>query len=109
MSYSVSFRAEVKDSNGVWIDLDDTLSLTYNLADMFIDLTGHNLRDWNGVKAMNAVKPAVDALTSLNYEPRKYRQYEAPNGWGKVETMQNFLKHFIDSCTEYPYATVEVS
>lgn len=108
MSYDISFKGEIKDSNGVWINLSDSLNLTYNLADMFITLTGHSLYDWNGVKAFDAVEGATNALVNLNYKPEKYRQYEASNGWGTIETMRNFLNDFIILCMKYPYATVEV-
>lgn len=108
MSFSVYFRAELKDANGVWIDLNN-VGLTYNLSGMFNEILGYSLRRWNGRKAEDVVEAAIFGLDTLNYDPTKYRRYEAVNGWGTVETMREFLSEIIDLCREWPFATIEVN
>lgn len=59
--------------------------------------------------AHELIAPLRGAINELETNPEKYRQYDAPNGWGKVEYFIIFLKKVLSGCEETPEAEIEVS
>lgn len=48
-------------------------------------------------------------LEELKSDPEKYKKFNPENGWGKYEDLVSFVEGYIDGCTLYPEAKVEVS
>jgi hypothetical protein len=60
-------------------------------------------------KAAQLVIPLREGITRLNAEPVKFRQYNAPNGWGLYEHFVPFVEQYLAACEKNPDADVSVS
>ncbi len=58
--------------------------------------------------AAQLIEPLTKGLAMLKSDPEHYRQFDAPNGWGKYEHFVPFVERYLDACRENPDAVVSV-
>lgn len=97
MSYDISFKVKVEGVDA-WVDVGDCeANTTWNVRKMITESTGlpwNNCCD-NGL--CSEVIPHIEnGLHELVNNPEKYKQYEAKNGWGTVESTIRFFRRIID-------------
>jgi hypothetical protein len=88
----------------------DSHNYTSNMRQFFVDF-GVYPPSWNG-KDRNVVADEIDgALASIeaNRLETLKAEYNAPNGWGDVETAIKFLRSVRNSCRREIPQTVHVS
>jgi len=60
-------------------------------------------------KAEQLIKPLEEGLALLQREPDHFKQFDAPNGWGRYEHFVPFVQQYLDACRENPDADISVS
>lgn len=82
-------------------------NITSNLIAMFEALEVRDLL-WfkTGEIAGDSWKDLDKAVRMLEAYPNRYREYNAPNGWGTVEDALRFLTEARDAFKHYPKATI---
>lgn len=64
----------------------------------------------NGIRVgSEAVLLLEDGIKLLRSDPTRFRQFDAPNGWGKYENLLSFAELTLAACREYPNARIRVS
>ena len=48
-------------------------------------------------------------LEELKSDPKKYKQFNPENGWGKYESLVIFVGYVIDACKKYPEGILRIS
>jgi hypothetical protein len=62
----------------------------------------------NGIKYAKELIPLLEQkYFELIFCKKKYKQYEAVNGWGTYEQFVNFLEKLLIACKEHPEAEIE--
>jgi hypothetical protein len=57
-------------------------------------------------KAHQMIPLLTDGLMKLIEDPERFREYNAPNGWGTYENFVIFVKKVLAGCVEDPDADV---
>lgn len=60
-------------------------------------------------KASQLIEPLTEGLAKLTADPEHYKTFNPKNGWGDYEDLVQFVRHYLNACTENPDATIEVS
>lgn len=60
-------------------------------------------------KAAQLIQPLRDGLALLRSDAARFRQFDAPNGWGTYEHFVPWVTEYLAACEEYPDADVSVS
>lgn len=60
-------------------------------------------------RASELIEPLERGLAALKAEPKRFREYDAPNGWGKYEHFLPFVEKYLDACRANPDAEIAVS
>ena len=60
-------------------------------------------------KAKELIEPLRAGLAWMKADPEKFKQYNAPNGWGVYEHFVPWIQKYLDACECYPDARVHVS
>jgi hypothetical protein len=87
-------------------------NITHNLGSM-AEAAGIYKHLWrpeeiNITQAKELIKPLKKGLAKLEKSPKKYKKFDAENGWGIYEHFVPFVKHYLEACIEHPEATIEV-
>lgn len=110
MSYDISFKVRVENTD-LWVEVGDCdANITWNLRQMIEKSTG---LPWNN-EADNGlctdVIPAIyKGLHELESNPDKYKQYESPNGWGKLQDCIRFFVHITIAWETFSYDNFDIS
>lgn len=88
-------------------------NITHNLGAM-ADAAGIYKALWRpeeiGIStAAQLIAPLTAGLALLKSDPDRFRQFDAPNGWGKYEHFVPFVERYLEACRESPNAVVSVS
>jgi len=88
-------------------------NITHNLNKM-ADAAGIYKACWrpeeiNAVKAQDIISILENGLKKLKEEPEFYKQFNAPNGWGKYEHFLPWVEKYLNACREFPDAYIDVS
>ena len=59
--------------------------------------------------AAQLIAPLTAGIALLEADPDRFRQFDAPNGWGTYDSFVQWLKAYLRACEANPDATVEVS
>ncbi len=63
-----------------------------------------------GISRAGDLIPALKmGLAALEFEPPRFLEYEAPNGWGRYCDFVPFVRKYLAACEEYPDATIRAS
>lgn len=88
-------------------------NITHNLVDM-AEAAGIYACMWRpeecGItKASQLIGLLTAGLEKLRSDPERFKQFDAPNGWGKYENFVPFVAEYLAACIENPEAVVSVS
>lgn len=53
--------------------------------------------------------PLRAGLKVLEDDPDRFKEFDAPNGWGVYENLVNFTRAYLKACEDWPEAEVSVS
>lgn len=97
MSYDISFKVKVEGLDNRYLDIAACdANITWNLREMIVKSTGLEWKneDNNGL-CKDVIPHIVNGLGELTNCPEKYKQYEAPNGWGTIEGCKIFFEQIL--------------
>ncbi|MHA1828611.1 MAG: hypothetical protein ACTSX6_08185 [Candidatus Heimdallarchaeaceae archaeon] len=85
-------------------------NITHNLNTM-ADRAGIYKYLWRpdeiGIKyADQLIKPLTNGLVTLKADPKKFKKYNPPNGWGTYNLLVHFVENYLEACKKYPTAEV---
>jgi len=60
-------------------------------------------------KAEELICPLTDGLRKLKDNPKYYKTFDSPNGWGKYDHFVPFVEKYLNACIENPDAVIYVS
>ncbi len=97
MSYDISFKAKIEGLNR-YVDVGNCYAnTTWNVREMICKSTGLEWKNCDNNGLCRDVIPCIEkGLHELERHPLKYKQYEAPNGWGTVESTKGFFRRIIE-------------
>lgn len=88
-------------------------NITHNLNKMAIEAGSYEYLwrpdEINITRAKQLIAPLKRCLKRLTNDPERFKQFDAPNGWGKYEHLVMFVINYLDACRKYPKAEVSVS
>jgi len=86
---------------------DYPVNITWNVSELIRQSSGWDIEnEQNNGTAEYIGKFIEHGISELEKHPEKYKQYEAPNGWGTVKGTLKFYRRFLEYLKEYPYAYV---
>lgn len=98
MGYDISFKVKVEGIDKYVTVGDCDAHITYNVHKMIEKSTG---LEWincaNNGLCKDVIHHIEKGLDELCWHPEKYKQYEAPNGWGTVEGTKRFFEIILDA------------
>ena len=102
MCYNISFRVKVEGVDK-WIPVGYCeANTTWNVREMIVKSTG---LEWKNEEDNGLVKDIIPSIYKGMYEltnfPDKYKEYEAENGWGTIESTINFFRTIINNWEEF--------
>ena len=88
-------------------------NITHNLAVM-ADKAGIYQHLWHpdqiGITiAGDLIKPLEEGLALLKKNPKKFKKYDSPNGWGTYDHFVEFVEDCLSACKKYPTSKVSTS
>ena len=107
MSYDISFKVKVDGLEDRYVSVGECdANITWNVGTMIRESTGLEWKNEENNGLCKDIIPRIaDGLAELMKYPKKYKQYEASNGWGTVEGCKRFFVQIIDDwarfCNDY--------
>lgn len=94
MSYDIRIGVKVDGTENLYAVIDEPEydSPTCNLGKMFRECTGWNYKQGEWYKVADVLPLIQHGIQELSYHPSAYKKYNAPNGWGTVESALEALK-----------------
>lgn len=88
-------------------------NITHNLGQM-ADQAGIYYALWrpeeiNCRKAKDIIPILEEGLQKLKSDPKHYKQFDSPNGWGLYENFVPWVEKYLNACKEYPESIIYVS
>jgi len=87
-------------------------NITHNLGEMATEaLIYHHLwrpEEIGVVRAAHLITPLEVGLVRLLNNPKKYKKFDSPNGWGTYKHFVPFVADYLKACKKYPKAKVSV-
>lgn len=105
MSYDVSLVIDTGDSEPHEVASHNHTS---NTARMW-RAAGCDIAEFHGKSAVEFHAALTAAIIEIAADPDAYRQYDATNGWGDLESTLGFLRDLQGACARHPKTTVAVS
>ena len=101
MSYDIRFA--VKDERGKYIDVfePDLPHPTYNIGNMFRAAMGWDFKQGEYYRVSEIIDHLFQGIEELTIHSAKYRQYNAPNGWGSTSGALECLQSVITCLREH--------
>lgn len=62
----------------------------------------------NVTTAEQLIEPLTVGLEKLKADPERFKEFNAPNGWGNYEGLLKFVEKYLEACIVYPDAEVRV-
>lgn len=88
-------------------------NLTHNLGEMAEQASLYQAlwrpEELNLKTAQQLIPYLEEGLAKLNSDPKKYKEYNPPNGWGDYNTLLKFVENYLIACQENPTSKIEVS
>lgn len=101
MSYDIRFGVKVEGMDYIAvIDKPECDSPTYNLRDMFVACMDWDYKQgvwYNCAEVFPKIRHGQEELT---IHPKKYTKYNAPNGWGTVDSAKECLDSLVQKIGE---------
>ena len=102
MSYDISFRVKVEGLDK-YVEVGGcSANTTWNVRKMIEEATGLPWIncDNNGL-CVDVIPQIMKGYAELLNYPEKYKKYEAPNGWGTVESTRGFFRQIIEDWEDF--------
>lgn len=101
MSYDLRLAVKVEGGNNLYavIDEPELSSPTYNLGKMFRACMDWDFNQGEWYKVSEVIPKIERGIHELRFSPKKYEQYNAPNGWGTINTAIASLNSLLE-CIE---------
>lgn len=98
MSYDIRFGVKVAGADDLFVEIGRPPydSPTYNLGTMFRKCTGWDFSQGKWYNVAEVLPLIQHGINELKFNPGEYRQYNAPNGWGTVESALEALQSLED-------------
>ena len=58
------------------------------------------------VRADQLIEPLTVGLEKLKADPERFKEFNAPNGWGMYDNLINFVEDYLEACIKNPDAEV---
>ena len=102
MSYDIRFGVKVEGMNGyiAVIDEPEYDSPTYNLRDMFVACMDWDYEQGEWYNCADVFPKIRHGQEELTIHPKKYQKYNAPNGWGTVDSAKKCLDSIVQKIGE---------
>ena len=102
MSYDIRFCVKVEGMNGyiAVIDEPEYDSPTYNLRDMFVACMDWDYTQGEWYNCADVFPKIRHGQEELTIHPKKYQKYNAPNGWGTVDSAKKCLDSLVQKIGE---------
>lgn len=102
MSYNISFRVRVADTEK-FIEVGECqANITWNVRKIIELSTGLPwLNEENNGLCVDVMPKIQQGLSELLKHPKKYKPYEAENGWGTVEGTICFYQQILSDWSAY--------
>lgn len=102
MSYDISFRVKVEGID-VYVDVGSCdANITWNVKELIKQSSGWEIFNEQSNGLIKDITVLVDnGLQRLISNPNKYKQYEAPNGWGTVEGVIRFYSDILEAWKQF--------
>lgn len=88
-------------------------NITHNLSIMADDAGLHRYLwrpDENEIThASQLIEPLEVGLALLKSDPKRFKKFNPPNGWGDYDGLVRFTEDYLNACKEYPRAEVYTS
>lgn len=102
----------LQDDDG-FTDGDDELhwqNITHNLSGMALE-AGFYEHLWRQEetdvqRARDLIEPLTLGIQKMESDPERFKQFDAPNGWGTYKQFLPWLRELLEKCHEFPEATV---
>lgn len=103
MSYDIDFRVKVSGLEDRYVSVGNcNANITWNLRDMIVNSTGLEWKnEENNGLCKDVVSKIANGLVELMKHPKKYKQYESPNGWGTIEGCKRFFTTIINDWNNF--------
>lgn len=94
MSYDLRIGVKVEGAQDLYavIAEPEFSSPTYNLRKMFVACMGWDYEQGKWYKVTDVLPMIQHGIKELKFHHSKYRKYDAPNGWGTVESALKALE-----------------
>lgn len=93
MSYDIRFKVKIEGIDKYVVVGECDANITWNVGEIIRRSTG---LPWKNEENNGLVKDVIENICrgreELKRHPEKYRQYEAPNGWGTVKGTIRFFE-----------------
>lgn len=101
MSYDIElYRKGIKNNKRVYYNYDG--NITYNVCKMLEVAFGENhLKKWNDLSCDKFIKDLEKGYIDMKENPKKYKQYDSPNGWGTYETTLYSIEKLYEAIKKY--------
>lgn len=53
------------------------------------------------------IKPLAEGISFLESDPKRFKAFDAENGWGTYDDFVPWIKRYLEACKEHPTAFVE--
>lgn len=84
-------------------------NITGNLCDMWQEAgILDTLYDSGGKKAEEMLPSLVSGITKMRKDPKHYKQFDSPNGWGTYEDGLKFVRSLARACNRFPESVVGI-
>jgi len=108
MSYDISLKVKVEGVDK-YVECAEGGNTTWNVRTLIEKSSGWSIQNCDNNGTAEALGKLIEkGICELENNPEQYKQYEAPNGWGTVESTLHFYKYLLEACKEHPYAYVFV-
>ncbi len=103
MSYDISFKVKVEGLENRYVEVcDPNANITWNLREMIVASTGLKWENEANNGLCTDVIPQISkGLSEKKKDPKKYKRYEADNGWGTIEGCKNFFGNIIKAWSNF--------
>ena len=102
MSYDIRFGVKVETVIGMIAVIDEPEydSPTYNLRDVFVACMGWDYEQGEWYNCAEVFPKIRHGQEELTIHPKKYQKYDAPNGWGTVDSAKKCLDSIVQKIGE---------
>lgn len=101
MSYDIAlYRKGLKNNKRSYYNYDG--NITYNVCEMLEVAFGEDhLKKWNDLSCDKFFKDLEKGYIDMIKNPKRYKKYDSPNGWGTYETTLSSIKELYENIQRY--------